>query len=80
MTRVLLVSYRLPVTFRADKGRLVASVSAGGLANGLEASPRFRLARLALGGLAGRHRPPCPALRAEADKHLADSIASSPSS
>ncbi|MGH7439550.1 MAG: bifunctional alpha,alpha-trehalose-phosphate synthase (UDP-forming)/trehalose-phosphatase, partial [Polyangiaceae bacterium] len=71
MARVILVANRLPVTFRADKGRLVATQSAGGLATGLkhphEDSPEW----LWVGwpGDIGRFSP---ALRAEADKHLAD--------
>jgi trehalose 6-phosphate synthase/phosphatase len=71
MARVLLVSNRLPVTFRADKGRLVASVSAGGLANGLKHPHAESPDWLWVGWPGDIGRFP-PSLRAEADKHLAD--------
>ena len=71
MPRVILVSNRLPVTFRADKGRLVAAPSAGGLASGLKHPHADSPDWLWVGwpGDIGRFSP---ALRAETDKHLAD--------
>ncbi len=71
MSRVLLVSNRLPVVLRGEKGRLIASNSAGGLANGLKHTHEQAEDSLWIGwpGEIGRFAPP---LRAEADRLLAE--------
>jgi trehalose 6-phosphate synthase/phosphatase len=71
MARVVLVSNRLPVVLRAEKGRLIASESAGGLAQGLKHTHEQAADSLWIGwpGEIARFAPP---LRAEAEQLLAD--------
>jgi trehalose 6-phosphate synthase/phosphatase len=71
MSRVILVSNRLPMVLRAEKNHLVASGSAGGLANGLKNTHEQSPESLWVGwpGDISRLAPP---LRAEADALLAE--------
>src|SRR5580658_1328 len=71
MARLILVSNRLPVGFRAERNRLVVSSSSGGLATGLS-NPHGQSLESSWVGWPGDIDSLAPPLRAEAESVLAE--------